>query len=124
MTMHKAGSQLQEHKDVLQQYMSSGKKEAKSSWTSRGESPSTLRFSTTDGDCSFPYAYVQYVRFYRGAITVRTSTAKIVINGKNLRPLYLEIERYKTDSVIESSTTMTDDEQPIVDTITINFDED
>ena len=124
MTVRKAETELKEHKDVLQQYMAPEKKDAKSNWLSRGESPSTLRLSTSDSDCSFPYAYVQYVRFMRGNIIVRTSSAKIVIQGKNLRPLYLEIERYKTDAVILSPTTTSDNGQPIVDAITITFDED
>ncbi len=122
MNHQQAEPQLPAYKDVLHKHLKAD--EERSHSVSREGSPSALRFSTSEEDSSFPYAYMHYVRLIKGNIIIKYTSAKVTVQGKNLRELYMQIERYKTDAVALSPSTIADNGQPIVDAITITYDED
>ncbi len=123
MTHTKADSTIAGFKDVLSEHVTTPSNQVKSFASSRDGNAPTVRFTNDGGESSFPYAYVQYIRFKGGIILLRTTTARIQIEGKNLRELYLQLERFKTDAVHPSPLETKDDGQPIVDAISITFDE-
>lgn len=61
--------------------------------------PATIMFDTGTTMRSFPYSFLLNLGFENGAIHLQFNTGEVVIHGKNLQPLFMDINRYITSMV-------------------------
>ena len=81
------------------------------------QSPVTINFDTGQDERSFPYTYLQDFGFNKGAIDLQFSTGNVCIKGKNLKPLYQSIKRYRISEVTVSKINHTSNDQSVQDNL-------
>ena len=70
--------------------------EAKTWAVSRDHGALTVNFITNDDEQGFPYTYLQRWRMtLQGDVHLKFSEGLVIIKGKELRPLYKDICRYR-----------------------------